>query len=164
LKNRVSELRVTVQTGAKIFTHHSIIHTTTEAIRDFHHNPKALSQLTPPPLFIQILRDTRVSLTEGEVEFNLWFGPVPVRWLARHEPGPTDSSFIDRMLKGPMAVWEHQHIFRSVESGVELTDRITLVHPSGWKGLFTRLIFDGLPLHFLFVYRHWRTQRALSAK
>ena len=153
-----------MQTGVKTFEHRSMIQTTMEAMHDFHHDPKALPQLTPPPIFVQILRDERVSLTEGEVEFNLWFGPVPIRWLARHEPGPDDSSFLDRMLKGPMAVWEHQHSFRPVEGGVELTDRITLAHPPGWKGLLTRLLFDGFPLRFLFIYRHWRTRQALSGR
>jgi ligand-binding SRPBCC domain-containing protein len=152
-----------MKTEVKTFEYRSIIHTTLEAARNFHDDPKALSRLTPPPLFIDVLRDERVSLTEGEVEFNLWFGPVPVRWLARHEPGPDDSSFMDRMLKGPMAAWEHLHSFRPVEGGIELTDRIRLAHPSGWKGVLTRMIFDGLPLHFLFVYRHWRTRQALEA-
>jgi ligand-binding SRPBCC domain-containing protein len=147
----------------KTFEHRSIIHTTLEAVREFHHDPKALSRLTPPPLFIQVLRDERVSLTQGEVEFNLWFGLAPVRWLARHEPGPDESSFIDRMLKGPMAAWEHLHSFHPVEGGIELIDHIRLAHPSGWKGMLTRLIFDGLPLRFLFLYRHWRTRRALEA-
>ena len=117
--------------------------------------------VNPPPIAIQIVRDARVSLTQGEIEFRLWLGPVPVRWLARHEPGPTASSFVDRMLKGPMAIWEHQHSFRAVASGVELTDRIALAHAAGWKGLLTRLFFDGIPLRMLFVYRHWRTRRAL---
>lgn len=153
-----------MQTEAKTFEHRSIINSTLEALHGFHTAREALSWLTPPPLVIQVVRDGRVSLTEGEIEFRLWFGPVPVRWLARHEPGPDEHSFIDRMLEGPMAIWEHQHLFHAVEAGVELTDRITLAHRFGWKGLFTRLIFDGLPLRFLFVYRHWRTRRALSRR
>lgn len=153
-----------MQTEAKIFEHRSIMSTTLEAIHGFHAAPEALLRLTPPPLVIQVVRDGRVSLTEGEIEFKLWFGPVPVRWLARHEPGPDEYSFIDRMLEGPMAVWEHQHLFRAVDSGIELTDHITLVHHPGWKGLFTRLIFDGLLLRILFIYRHWRTRRALSGR
>jgi ligand-binding SRPBCC domain-containing protein len=150
-----------MQAEMKIFEHRSIINTTLEAMRDFHAVPEALVRLTPPPLVIQVVRDGRVSLTEGEIKFRLWFGPVPVRWLARHEPGPDEYSFRDRMLEGPMAVWEHQHLFRAVDSGVELTDHIKLAHHPGWKGLLTRLIFDGLSLRVLFMYRHWRTRRAL---
>lgn len=149
--------------GHKVFEHRSIIATTMAAMLAFHEDPKALARLTPPPplMFMQVLRDDRTSLTAGELEFRLWFGPLPVRWLARHEPGPTDTSFADRMLVGPMAYWEHQHIFREVEGGIELTDRITLAHKTGAAGLLSRLIFDGLPLRLLFVYRHLRTRLAL---
>ena len=153
-----------MRSDVKTFEHRSSIDTTMTAIQHFHEEPQALSKLTPPPLTVQILRDERVSLWEGEVEFNLWFGPVPVRWLARHEPGPTATSFVDRMIKGPMALWVHQHTFRQVKNGVELTDRITFAHPSGGRGVITRLIFDGLPLHLLFVYRHWRTRQALIGR
>ncbi|MCY4466553.1 MAG: SRPBCC family protein [Chloroflexi bacterium] len=128
----------------------------------FHQDPRALATLTPPPIFAQLLRDDRRSITEGEVEFRLWFGPLPLRWIARHEPGPTPDSFADVQMRGPMATWRHEHIFREVTGGVELTDRVTLAHKPGIWGLFTRLAFDGLPLRILFAFRHWRTRRALA--
>ena len=147
-----------------VFEHRSCFETTLEAMMAFHEDPQALARLTPPPplMFMQVLRDDRTSITEGELEFRLWFGPIPVRWLARHEPGPTENFFADRMIAGPMAYWLHQHIFTEVEGGVELTDRITLAHKPGWKGVLTRLVFDGLPLRLLFVYRHFRTRRTLK--
>ncbi len=128
----------------------------------FHDAPNALRVLTPPPLIVQMVRESRESLTQGEVVFRLWFGPLPVLWHARHEPGSIPTSFIDRMLAGPMASWQHEHRFRAVDQGVELTDEITFAHKPGWRGVFTRLVFDGLPLRFLFWYRHWRTRRALE--
>lgn len=147
----------------RIFEHRSRFDTSVEALTAFHEDPKALARLTPPPplMFLQVLRDDRTSLTEGEIEFRLWFGPLPVRWLARHEPGPTANSFVDRMVEGPMAFWAHQHIFTPIEEGVELTDRITLAHKSGWRGLLTRLVFEGVPLRLLFLYRHFRTRLAM---
>ena len=144
------------------FQHRSVIRTSIEAMAQFHNAPNALDVLTPPPLILQIVRDGRVSLTEGEVVFRLWFGPLPVLWKARHEPGPIPTSFIDRMLTGPMASWEHAHIFREVDPGVELTDEVTFAHKAGWRGVLTRLVFDGVPLRFLFWYRHWRTRRAVE--
>ena len=146
----------------KTFEHRSVLATSVERLVAFHADPGALARLTMPPTFIRVLRDDRVSLTEGEIEFNLWLGPLPVRWVARHEPGPVETSFTDRMLHGPMAYWEHQHIFQPLEGGVILIDRITLAHKAGWRGLFTRLLFGGLPLWILFIYRHWRTRRAVT--
>lgn len=156
---------MTTQTPTKtsVFEHRSVIPTTLERMWAFHDAPRAFSTLTPPPIFIHVLRDSRTSLTEGELEFQLWFGPFPVYWHARHEPGPTPTSFIDRMLTGPAAVWVHEHIFTEVEGGVELRDRITIAHkPGGFWGLFTRLFFGGLPLRLLFIYRHWRTRRSVT--
>ena len=66
------------------------------------------------------------------------------------------------MIAGPMARWEHQHIFAEVDGGVELIDHITLAHKPGLQGILTRIVFDGPPLRMLFLYRHWRTRRALS--
>jgi len=146
------------------FEHRSVIDTTMDAMIAFHEDPQAIARLTPPPplMFMQVLRDDRTSLSAGELEFRLWLGPIPVRWLARHETGPTATSFVDRMIEGPMAAWEHQHLFTEVEGGVELTDRVTLAHKPGLPGVLTRLLFDGLPLRALFLYRHLRTRLALS--
>ena len=136
----------------------SVIPATLDALWAFHEDKRALARLTPPPIFVQRLRDEMTSLTSGELEFRLWFGPVPVRWVARHEPGPIATSFIDRMVSGPMQSWEHQHILREVPGGVELIDRVTYAHKPGLAGLLTRLVFDGLPLRLLFFYRHLRTR------
>ena len=112
---------------------------------------------------MRVQRDDRRSLTEGEIAFTLWFGPLPIRWLARHESGPTPDSFADVQRRGPLAWWRHEHIFEEIDGGLRLTDRITFAHRPGLPGLFTRLAFDGLPLRLLFWYRHWKTRRALSA-
>ena len=128
----------------------------------FHQDPRALSKLALPLTPIQVLRDGRTSLTSGEIEFNLWLGPFPIRWVAEHLPGPIPTSFSDRMVRGPLASWEHQHIFEPLGDSTRLVDRITFAHKSGPAGWFTRLMFDGLPLRLMFIYRHWRTRRALA--
>ena len=146
----------------KTYRHRSVMPTTVEAMTRFHDAPNALRVLTPPPLIVQMVRDGRESLTQGEVVFRLWFGPLPVLWRARHEPGSIPTSFVDRMLDGQMASWRHEHRFRAVDGGTELTDEITFAHKSGWRGILTRLVYDGLPLRFLFWYRHRRTRQALA--
>lgn len=141
------------------FTHQSVIPVSMEALEKFHAAPEAFKMLAMPPILPQIISDRRTSLTSGALEFRLWIGPIPVYWLAEHEPGPTPHSFVDRMVKGPMSAWRHEHTFETVSGGTRLTDRITFTHRPGLAGLFTRLLFDGLPLKTLFMYRHWRTHR-----
>ncbi len=141
----------------------TLLNSSLEAVTDFHADPHALKRLTPPPIIVQMIRDDRQSLTSGELAFRFWIGPLPVNWVARHEAGPTSHSFVDRMLAGPLARWEHEHIFAPEGDRVRLIDRITLAHKSGWRGFFTRLMFDGLPLRLVFWFRHWRTRRVLGA-
>ena len=76
-----------------------MIDTGLAALRAFHDDPRALARLTPPPIIMQVQRDDRRSLTEGEIEFKLWLGPLPIRWVALHEPGPNADSFADVQLK-----------------------------------------------------------------
>jgi ligand-binding SRPBCC domain-containing protein len=157
-------MAATVQapTNTTVFEHRSEFKgVTPEAVRDFHAAPGAFSRLTPPPVFIQIHRNDLDGLTAGEVEFTLWVTFIPIAWLARHEPGENEYSFNEGMVTGPMAYWHHEHIVRPTDDGAELVDRITMAHPSGVRGLLTRLMFSPLPLRGLFTYRHLRTRLAV---
>jgi len=146
----------------KVFEKKSVMKGTVQQLWDFHAQPNAFGILTPPPIFIQMRENKLKSLTEGTVDFTMWLGPIPLHWIAQHLPGPTPTSFMDRQLSGPMGFWEHQHIFREVPEGVELTDHVTLEHKPGLAGLFSRMMFDGPPLQIFFFYRHLRTRMALK--
>lgn len=146
-----------------IYEKRSVMNTTMDKMMGFHEDPAAMPKLSPPPIFVRIKRDDRTSLTDGELDFTLWFGPIPIRWLARHEPGPTETSFADRMIEGPMGYWRHEHIFEETSDGIALIDRVTIGHKPGFMGLLTRLMFDGIPLRILFFYRHMRTRQAVES-
>lgn len=145
-----------------VFEKKSVMKGTVQQLWDFHAQPNAFAKLTPPPIFIRVRENKLKSLTEGTVDFTMWLGPIPLHWIAQHAAGPIPTSFIDRQLVGPMAYWEHQHLFRAVAEGVELTDHVTIEHKPGLTGLFTRLLFDGLPLQIFFFYRHLRTRMGLG--
>ena len=149
--------------GRREFVKRSVIRSDLQALQAFHEDPGALQRLTPPGLPMTIVEDGRSSISEGDVLLRMGPGPLSLRWLARHGPGPTAHSFTDRLIDGPLAHWEHQHIFEPLEEGVALIDRISLEHRPGWRGLLTRLLFDGPALSLLFRYRHWRTRKALEA-
>ncbi|MDX2140742.1 MAG: cyclase [Chloroflexota bacterium] len=128
----------------------------------FHAAPGAFGRLTPPPIMVQMHRNDIQGLVAGDVEFTLWMGPIPVRWHAQHAPGINATSFVDFQVSGPMAYWYHEHMITDKEGGVELRDRIRIAHKPGIAGILTRLLFDGLPLRFLFIYRHLRTRWGMT--
>jgi ligand-binding SRPBCC domain-containing protein len=110
------------------FEHTSVLPASLEKIWAFHEQPNAFGILTPPPIFVQVHRREMVSLRQGEIEFTLWFAFFPIRWLALHEPGSTPTSFVDRMLRGPLKTWRHEHRLEATPNGTRLTDQITIEH------------------------------------
>ena len=147
----------------KVYEKRTVMNTTVDKMMAFHESEDTFGKLVPPPMFGQIREDNRTSITEGDLKFTLWMGPIPIKWHARHQPGPTKTSFADLMVEGPMAYWRHEHIFEAVEGGTALIDRVTISHKPGLQGFLTRLMFDGIPLRILFFYRHLRTKWAVEA-
>ena len=82
----------------RVFERRGVVRTTLAQLEAFHRDPEALRKLTPPPIRIQVRADSRRSLTEGEIVFTLWFGPLPVRW---NQLGP-----LERQLRAPQH-WLH---------------------------------------------------------
>lgn len=148
--------------NATVYEKSSIMNTTMDKMQAFHQSPDALGKLTPPPIFMQLREDNRTSMTEGDLKFTLWMGPIPIKWHAEHQAGPNADSFADMQIAGPMAYWRHEHIFEEVTGGIKLTDRLTIAHKEGLQGILTRLMFDGIPLRILFFYRHLRTKWAVE--
>lgn len=152
-----------IPSNTTVYEKSTIMDTTMAKMQAFHASQDAFSKLVPPPMIAQLREDNRTSNTDGDLKFTLWMGPIPIKWHAQHQAGPIETSFADLMVDGPMAYWRHEHIFEDVAGGIKLTDRVTLAHKSGFQGLLTRLMFDGIPLKFLFFYRHLRTKWAVEA-
>lgn len=152
----------TIPQNTTVYEKSTVMNTTIEKMIAFHDAPDVFGKLAPPPIFMRVREDNRSSLTEGDLKFTLWFGPIPIQWHAQHQPGPNADSFADLMIDGPMQYWRHEHIFETVEGGVKLTDRVTIAHKPGLQGIMTRFMFDGVPLRILFFYRHLRTRMAVQ--
>jgi ligand-binding SRPBCC domain-containing protein len=133
------------------------------AVRDFHHDTRALKRLTPPPTFVQI--HSVEPLAEGSVStFTLWVGPLPLRWRAVHR-GVSERGFTDVQAEGPAAKWEHTHTFAPLAENVtEIREHIEYEHKRGPWGLVTRLLFSWPNLFFMFTYRMLATRWFLRGR
>jgi ligand-binding SRPBCC domain-containing protein len=122
------------------------------AVREFHHDTRALRRLTPPPTFVQL--HSIEPLGEGSVSrFTLWVGPIPLRWKAVHRD-VTDHGFTDVQAEGPAAKWEHTHAFVPLDDGAtEIREHIEFEHKRGLAGLLTRVLFSRPNLLAMFTYR-----------
>lgn len=138
------------------------VHAPLEAVSLFHKDTRVLKRLTPPPVLVQIHRVE--PLAEGSrSEFTLWFGPLPLRWLAVHSHVNPRSGFTDTQARGPLKHWQHQHCWEAISPNVTLMkERVTYEHFAGLRGLLTRLLFARPALKLMFFYRRWVIRRGLQ--
>ena len=124
-----------------------------EAVSIFHSGTRALRRLTPPPVIVQFHHVE--PLAEGSrSEFTLWFGPLPIRWLAVHSACDPASGFIDTQERGPMASWRHRHAWQALPDGTTaMSEEVTYAHHPGTAGLLTRILFAPPMLALMFAYR-----------
>ena len=131
-------------------------------VAQFHHDTRALKRLTPPPIIAQI--HSVEPLAENSVaDFTLWFGPLPVRWVAVHTAVDMLHGFTDVQRRGPLKRWAHTHTFIPINDKLtRVREHIEFEHHPGIRGLLSRLLFPKPGLFILFTYRKWVTRRLLE--
>ncbi len=145
------------------FRHRFSVRASQAAVAAFHADPRVLRTITPLPIIVQFHHVEPIG--EGTtVDFTLWFGPVPVRWTARHSRIRGHQGFVDEQVRGPFKRWIHEHRFEPTNSGnIEVVDEIDAqlrAHP--WWGLVGVMMWITLPI--LFAYRAWQTRRHLERR
>jgi ligand-binding SRPBCC domain-containing protein len=65
----------------------------------------------------------------------------------------TGRFFVDEQRYGPYDMWHHQHHFKSVEGGVEMTDIVHYKIPFGFLGNWAHALFIKQQLQTIFNYR-----------
>lgn len=143
------------------YRHHFQVNAPLSRVAEFHRQSASMAAITPPPMIVKIHQAPDVLAQGDEMDFTIWLGPFPIRWLARIE-NVSPNGFTDRQLRGPFNEWVHRHTFSAADDQItEVKDEINLhlsSQPLLWLvGLGMRL---GLPV--LFAYRAWKTRKILS--
>ena len=144
------------------FNYSFVVKASLTRVAQFHHDARALKRLTPPPIIAQI--HYVEPLAENSVaEFTLWFGPLPIRWMAVHTAVDMLHGFTDVQQQGPLKSWAHTHTFVPVSDKItKVREHIEFEHYPGLRGLLSRLLFPRVGLYLLFTYRKWITRRLLE--
>ncbi|RPD41964.1 SRPBCC family protein [Chitinophaga barathri] len=123
---------------------------------DYFSNPDNLQHITPPALGFRTTSIPQAGrIYPGQViEYTI--RPVmgiPLYWMTEITHVDDQRYFVDEQRFGPYSLWHHQHHFREVSGGVEMTDIIHYRIPLGWLGDLANTIFVGRQLKELFRYR-----------
>jgi ligand-binding SRPBCC domain-containing protein len=123
---------------------------------DFFSTPENLHHITPPEMnFKTLLQTGGTSMYSGQL-ISYKLSPFPflrVRWTSEIKNVIPLHYFVDEQKFGPFAMWYHQHFFRAVEGGVEMTDEVGYAVPLGWLGRIANAMMIEKQVKGIFKFR-----------
>lgn len=78
---------------------------------------------------------------------------IPLFWMTEITHVREGEYFVDEQRKGPYAMWHHQHFFKPIPGGVEMTDIVNYELPLGILGDIAHLLFVKKQVEGIFEYR-----------
>jgi ligand-binding SRPBCC domain-containing protein len=132
------------------------IPTTLDKAWDFFSSPFNLAQITPQELKFEIIsRYDSDRVYAGQlIEYKL--SPLPLfrfYWMTEITHVVSGRYFVDEQRHGPYRMWHHQHHFREIEGGIEMTDIVHYQMPLGVMGVLAHGLFVGSQLERIFAFR-----------
>ena len=76
-----------------------------------------------------------------------------MHWVTEITQVKENIYFIDEQRFGPYALWHHQHHFKEVPGGVEMTDEVNYAIPFGPLGRLAHFIFVDREVNRIFDHR-----------
>ena len=139
------------------------INATPAALFAWHEQPDAVERLIPPWEKVEIIERGQSLKVGARVVFNVFNGPLPLRWVAEHVEYEPPHLFADVQRSGPFAYWYHRHRFEPTTRGTTLmTDEVDYALPLGFLGEWVAGWFVRRKLQRMFDYRHSVVTRAFA--
>ncbi|KYP13830.1 SRPBCC family protein [Flavihumibacter sp. CACIAM 22H1] len=128
---------------------------------DFFSSPANLATITPAKLGFHIIsKHHGEKMYAGQIiEYTV--RPVlgiPLYWMTEITHVEEGKFFVDEQRYGPYSMWHHQHHFREVAGGVEMTDIVHYKIPLWWLGDLANALFVNRQLQEIFAYRFTKVQ------
>lgn len=126
---------------------------------NFFSNPHNLLTITPPFLNLKVTNELLSNeVYAGQVityTVKPLFG-IAVSWMTEITHVEKLKLFVDEQRKGPYRLWHHQHHFKLIEGGVEMTDLVHYRLPFGILGNMAHALTVKNKLREIFTYRYFK--------
>ena len=133
---------------------------------DFFSSPANLQLITPPEMDFRVISFHHgTKIYPGQIiEYKLkpLLG-ISVYWMTEITHVQEGRSFVDEQRFGPYSLWHHQHHFRSIDGGVEMTDIVHYKLPLAFVGQLAHGLLVRKKLNRIFQYRHQKIEELLGA-
>ena len=136
-----------------------------EEVWNFFSNSRKLADITPPNMHFVIKNDIYgKEMYAGQViiyKVRPLFG-IPVGWMTEITHVERLSFFVDEQRKGPYRLWHHQHHFKQLPGGVEMTDLVHYRLPLGILGNLAHATVVERKLTGIFEYRRQKIEEIFN--
>ncbi|MFT3936973.1 MAG: SRPBCC family protein [Chitinophagaceae bacterium] len=133
---------------------------------DFFSRPDNLQQITPKSLdFTIISKHNGNKIYAGQIiEYKLrpLLG-IQLYWMTEITHVQDRVYFVDEQRFGPYALWHHQHHFKEIPGGIEMTDIVHYKIPFWFLGDIANALFVRRQLKTIFDFRYQKTSEMLGA-
>jgi ligand-binding SRPBCC domain-containing protein len=133
---------------------------------DFFWHTANLFTLTPPALNLKFTNQLYgAEMYPGQVityKVKPLLG-IPLFWMTEITHVQKHAFFVDEQRKGPYALWHHQHHFKPIAGGIEMTDMVHYALPFGPLGNIAHSVLVKDQLHKIFTYRYTKIQELFGA-
>jgi ligand-binding SRPBCC domain-containing protein len=139
---------------------------TLEQAWDFFSRPDNLKDITPANLGFHIRSKHHGSkMYPGQIiEYTVKpILGIPLYWMTEITHVEEGRYFVDEQRFGPYTLWHHQHHFREIDGGVEVTDIVHYRLPLGFLGDIAHGLFVKAQLKKIFDHR-WLAAEAVFGK
>ncbi len=128
---------------------------------DFFSSPQNLAEITPNDMaFIVTSKlDPNEKMYPGMIityKVSPLLG-IKLNWMTEITQVAHERYFIDEQRSGPFRFWHHQHHFKTIPNGVEMTDILTYSLPLGIFGQMAHSLFVRKRLKEIFDFRKAKT-------
>jgi ligand-binding SRPBCC domain-containing protein len=124
---------------------------------DFFSSPLNLAKITPPDMRFVVTSDyaAQRKMYAGMI-ITYKISPllsIKMNWMTEITHVADKQYFVDEQRFGPYALWHHQHHFKEIPGGVEMTDILHYAIPYSVFGTIANNVFVGKKVRQIFEYR-----------
>jgi ligand-binding SRPBCC domain-containing protein len=123
---------------------------------EFFSNPANLQKITPSGMGFAIISEHHgETMYAGQlIEYTVrpLLG-IPTYWMTEITQVKDRVYFIDEQRFGPYSLWHHQHHFKEIPGGIEMTDIVHYRIPFGFFGTIANWLFVRHKLNEIFRHR-----------
>ena len=133
---------------------------------DFFKDPSNLTAITPSYMnFVIKTMDTSDDIYAGQmITYRVApIAKIPLFWMTEITAVVKHQYFIDEQRRGPYKMWHHQHHFKAVEGGVEMTDIVHYAVGWGILGKIASWVYVDRQLQHIFDFRNIEIKKIFPA-